>query len=207
MSAVHGSGLALGLGLVAASTAACTSAAPPPMETCRPATGLDAVSVRLFQHDGDELLDGSRVPEVSGPGGPHWVFDLLVSAEGAGDCVDVALELRAGSRDAPVAESFSGGVRSRIVATGVRTSQIVLSPVPVSPSDVPVFATATAYGATRTVRLCLGLDCGRGIDAGLGGRLDAPFFFDTPEPDAPFFDTDAPFAERDAPVEDGRDAP
>ncbi len=127
--------------------------APPSTETCSAASGLVATSVRMFRHGGDELLDGSAPPQFFGAqGGSHWGFDLLVTAEGAGDCVAVSLELRDGSPTGALIASFSGGVRARIVAEGVRTAQIVLFPD--FGFDGPVVAIARAYGAVATVTLC-----------------------------------------------------
>lgn len=142
---------------------------PPSTDTCSSAPGLTATSVRLFRHGGDELVDGSPLPIFFGAqGGQHWGFDVLVAAEGASDCVEVQLELRAvpGTR---MVGSFSGGVRSHITSDGVLTSQIVVFPSG-GAFERSVVATVSAYGATRTVVLCAdGFDCAR--DGGLG---DAP---------------------------------
>lgn len=165
-------GLVLSLGLVPLLGCSCDPApAPPSTETCAGEAGLVASSVRIFRHGGDELVDGSEPPMFFGAqGGSHWGFDLLVTAEGAGDCVDVTLELHEGSATGPVVGAFSGGVRARLVTGGVRTAQIVIFPS--LTFTQPVVAVARAYGAVATVTLCTDgtMDCAP--DA--GPTADAP---------------------------------
>ena len=164
-------GLVLSLGLVPLLGCSCDPApAPPSTETCAAVPGLVATSVRVFRHGGDELVDGSVPPQFFGAqGGSHWGFDLLVTAEGAGDCVDVSLEAHENSPTGALLGSFEGGVRARLVTGGVRTAQIVI--LPAFPTGRPVVVTARAYGAVATITLCTdGSSCVP--DAGPG--RDAP---------------------------------
>lgn len=155
--------VALGLGvccgalaLAAPPLVACTCdpvPAPPSTETCAPVPGLVASSIRVFRYLGDELVDGSVPPLFFGAqGGSHWGFSLLVAAEGASDCIDASLEAHENSPSGALLGAFSGGVRARIEADGVRTSQIVIFPT--FATGRPVVLTARAYGAERTIVLC-----------------------------------------------------
>lgn len=155
------SGRALGAACLASSSVlvalyGCTCAppaGPPTTETCSGSSGLVATSVRIFRHGDAELVDGSVPPVFFGAqGGSHWGFDLLVAADGAGDCVEVSLEARESSPTGALVGSFSGGVRARLTPDGVRTAQIVI--VPALSTGLPVVVTARAYGAVREITLC-----------------------------------------------------
>lgn len=162
----------LALSIALAALFGCTCAppeGPPSTETCSGSPGLVATSVRIFRHGGDELVDGSVPPLFFGAqGGSHWGFDLLVAAEGAGDCVDVSLEARENSATGALVGSFSGGVRARLTPEGVRTAQIVI--LPAFPTGRPVVVIARAYGAVREVTLCQDGSACTASDAGLDAR-------------------------------------